>query len=223
MRRQIQKHLQVRSRAIRTAIARYNKMAIKMVPPRETLDVAKVLDYAFIGEFELLRFSRQDIRNQPWAQPGNREAMQRYFRIKAAEEEIRRLNVEIQRIVTFISDESCFITQKLAELSVINPLLAHEIEWRWNLRRAVNQSHIAALTKLTKRTGFSGTIQPGQHMVPNDISGERLISEHTQPLAGLGGQTNELTDVEGESGEVSEDDEIVNLAFDLQNWHDTIE
>lgn len=222
MRRQIQRHLQMRSRAIRAAITLYNKMAVKMVPPRESLDLAKVLDYAFIGEFELLRFSRQDIRNQPWAQPGNREAMQRYFKIKAAEDEIHRLNVEIQRMVTFISDESRFIPQKITELAPVNPSLAYEIQWRWNLRQAVNQSHITGLTKLAKQAGFSGTIHPGQAMMLNGIS--ENMSDDTQLAApGLNDRLGNETDVEVESGGLSEDDEVVNLAFDLQNWHDTIE
>jgi hypothetical protein len=48
-----------------------------------------------LAEFDLLRDTRQDIRQFPWAQPLNREAMNLSFGIKRAKEEILRLNVEI--------------------------------------------------------------------------------------------------------------------------------
>ena len=60
---------------------------------------------ATLAEFDLLRNARLDIRRLPWTQPHHREAMNLYFGIKRAKEEIMRLNVEIRRLITFMIDE----------------------------------------------------------------------------------------------------------------------
>lgn len=181
-------------------------MAAQLIPPRHPIDIAKALDYVFIGEFELLRFSRDDIRNQPWAQPGNREAMQRYFRIKAAQDEICRLNTEIRRLVTSIADESSFIPRKIKELSDSNPYIASEIQHHWNLRQAVNQSHLTALSKLKKRHGFTGTLQPGTRIITQgpivrDTLNSSIYQHPHEEIRYCG-------DLE-DAGELSEDDEIL--------------
>ena len=66
---------------------------------------ASVVQAASIADFDLLRESRTDIRSKPWTEAPRREAMNLYFGIKRAHEEIERLNVEIKRLLTFMLDD----------------------------------------------------------------------------------------------------------------------
>ena len=94
---QIGKALQHRSDAIKNALNRYNVQAAKLTPPRPSLSWRQIIDYSFLGEFDLLRHSRVDIRNQPW-KVTRREATVKYFKLCRAEEELTRLNIEIRRL-----------------------------------------------------------------------------------------------------------------------------
>jgi exonuclease VII small subunit len=54
LRRQIGKALQRRSEAIKNALNRYNVQAAKLTPPRPSLSWKEIVDYSFLGEFDLL-------------------------------------------------------------------------------------------------------------------------------------------------------------------------
>ncbi|KAJ7778073.1 hypothetical protein B0H14DRAFT_2401341 [Mycena olivaceomarginata] len=105
LREKIGKALKSRAQAIQHALTEYNAAASTLVPPRNQLVWAAVIQTATLAEFDLLRDTRNDIRQLPWAQPARREAGLLYFGIKRALEEIRRLNIEISRIITFGIDE----------------------------------------------------------------------------------------------------------------------
>src|SRR5271156_5544293 len=105
MHKHISNALKARSRAIRTALDRYNIAATALVPPRQLLDWEQVVEYAFLSDFDLLRDTRQDIRNRPWATPAARLAMDQSFKLRRAKEEIKRLNIEIRRFATYMRDE----------------------------------------------------------------------------------------------------------------------
>jgi len=110
LRRQISKALQRRSEAIKKALNRYNTQAARLTPPRSPLTWKEIVDFTFIGEFDLLRYSRADIRAELWVKPARREATTKYFKLSRAREELVRLNVEIRRLRTFISDEARQVT-----------------------------------------------------------------------------------------------------------------
>ncbi|KAJ7869704.1 hypothetical protein B0H14DRAFT_2571643 [Mycena olivaceomarginata] len=109
LRKHIAKALQARSKAVRTALERYNAAASVMTPPKRLLAWDE-------GEFDLLREGREDIRTEPWALPAGRAAMDQHFKILRADEEIARLNVEIPRLVTFMADEEDFLVHHEARL-----------------------------------------------------------------------------------------------------------
>ncbi|KAJ2968160.1 hypothetical protein NUW54_g13303 [Trametes sanguinea] len=98
LREKIGKALRTRAEAIRNALATYNRLAASLTPPREQLTWEQIMTMVSIGEFDLLRDARQDIRAQAWAKPTHREATQTYFNVERAREEIQRLNVEIRRL-----------------------------------------------------------------------------------------------------------------------------
>ena len=109
MRKHISKALQSHSQAIRTALGRYNSAARLLPTPRRQLDWKEVVKYTFLADFDLLRDARQDVSGRPWATPAGRLAMDLYFKIERAREEITRLNVEIRRVATYIRDENHFL------------------------------------------------------------------------------------------------------------------
>jgi hypothetical protein len=84
--------LKARSKAIRSALDRYNAAAAEL--GRTQLDWDEVVEYAFLSDFDILHDTRQDIRKRPWAAPAGRFAMDNYFKLIRAQEEIRRLNIE---------------------------------------------------------------------------------------------------------------------------------
>lgn len=104
MRKQIAKALQRRSEAIRNALSKYNEQAV--LCSRPTLTWKEVVDYGFLAEFDLLRHSRNDIRDRKWAQPAYREATIKYLTLCRAREELQRLDVEVRRLFTAIDAET---------------------------------------------------------------------------------------------------------------------
>ncbi|KAJ7803384.1 hypothetical protein B0H14DRAFT_3091989 [Mycena olivaceomarginata] len=121
MRSHIAKALQARSKAIRNAIERYNKVALSMEPPMPTLDWDQVVNYGFLGDFDLLRDTTDSISSRPWTRRSYRLAMDSYFKILRAREEIQRLNIEIKRVVTWIDNEDRFLRKKEEELKETDP------------------------------------------------------------------------------------------------------
>ncbi|KAJ7625466.1 hypothetical protein FB45DRAFT_751008, partial [Roridomyces roridus] len=116
MRKHIAKSLQARSKAVRNAVAKYNAAAAAVTPPRDPVDIEKVLEYAFLADFDLLRHSHHDVSRQYWARPAYRSVMNRWFRLERAREEIKRLDLEIRRFVTWMRDEGVFLRKREAAL-----------------------------------------------------------------------------------------------------------
>ncbi|KAG1731442.1 hypothetical protein EDD22DRAFT_749624, partial [Suillus occidentalis] len=138
LRQQIGKALQRRSDAIRNAINRYNLQAAALDPPRPRLSWKDIADYSFLGEFDLLRYSRTDIRQVEWSKPAYREASVKFFKLRQAHEEIQRLNIEVRRLRTAIHDEDAQMTATVNTLLDSHLTLGQELQNRWKLRSAVN-------------------------------------------------------------------------------------
>ena len=128
LRRQISKALQRRSEAIRKAITRYNIQAAALNPPRPSISWKDITQYTFLGEFDLLRHTRDDIRERVWARPAIHDATAKFFKLSRAKEEITRLNVEIRRLRTAIHDDEREVSQAIANLCNSAPMLASELE-----------------------------------------------------------------------------------------------
>lgn len=156
LRRQIGKALQRRSEAIRSALTRYNAQAAKLNPPWPPLSWKEIAEYSFLAEFDLLRHSHTDVRQDRWAQPAHREAVVKFFKLQRAREEISRLNIEIRRLRTSIHDETMHTNKVLEDLAVGNPALHAEARRWWTLRSSVNKQHIQRLDEIERFTGFSG-------------------------------------------------------------------
>ena len=101
----IGKALKTHAEAIRTAIERYNEAATQLNPPREKLTWANVTAIADLAEFDLLKDMCENLQRKPWAKPAVREAIRHHLKVKHANEEIKRLNVEIVRLITYMWDQ----------------------------------------------------------------------------------------------------------------------
>ncbi|KAG2114526.1 hypothetical protein DEU56DRAFT_933756 [Suillus clintonianus] len=156
LRQQISKALQRRSQAIRNALSRFNLQAAALVPPRPQLTWKDIVEYSFLGEFDLLRQSRSDIRTLDWTKPAHREATVKYFKLQRAREEIQRLNIEIRRLRTAIHDEELTVNATINSLLVSNKPVGLELQRQWRSRAAINAAHLFRLDRIMSQAGFSG-------------------------------------------------------------------
>ncbi|KAJ7080779.1 hypothetical protein B0H15DRAFT_924340 [Mycena belliarum] len=180
LRKHIAKALQVRSKAVKAAIDRYNAAAEAMLPPKVTLTWEQVVEYAFLADFDLLREGREDIRTEPWALPAGRAAMDQHYKLLRADEEIARLNIEIRRFVTHIADEEAFLVHHEQHLRAEGDLgLAHQVGIYRMERGRFNALHVDRLGKLSKERGFTGCISAGV-----SVCRERHVRLPAQPTEG---------------------------------------
>ncbi|KAJ7044323.1 hypothetical protein C8F04DRAFT_1027413 [Mycena alexandri] len=195
LRKHIAKALQARSKGVKSALDTYNTAAAALSPPRTPLTWDQIVDYAFLADFDLLREGREDIREEPWAQPGGRLAMDQHFKLLRADEEIARLNLEIPRFVTYMADEEEFlIHHELRLCNEGNPTLAHQVWLQRRDRSRFNIQHLERLVKLSKEPGFTASLIRGisvnkdRHVPPpspddNDIEMPDVQAPEDAPIA----------------------------------------
>ncbi|KAG2151063.1 uncharacterized protein EDB93DRAFT_1083631, partial [Suillus bovinus] len=145
-----------RSDAIRNTINHYNTQAAALVPPRPKLAWKDIVEYSFLGEFDLLRHSRTDIRDADWTTPAHQEATVKYFKLQHARKEIQHLNIEVHRLRTAIHDEKTKTIAMIDQLLITNSPLAVELRRRWQARAAVNAVHLYRLDRIESQPAFSG-------------------------------------------------------------------
>ncbi|KAF8156503.1 hypothetical protein K438DRAFT_2075523 [Mycena galopus ATCC 62051] len=161
MRSHIAKSLQARSKSIRKAIDRYNTVALSMDPPMPCLAWDEVVNYCFLAEFDILRDTRDSIRSRPWTRQNYRVPMHSYFKILRAREEIKRLNIEIKRVVTWINDKDLFLRKEEDKYRESDSALAVQI-LRYRLRHARSDTnHMHRFWTLAKLPSFTGSVSPG--------------------------------------------------------------
>lgn len=188
-----------------------------MSPPRQTLKWEEVVDYAFLSDFDLLRNTREDVSQTPWATPGARSAMDLYFKMCRAQEEISRLNIEIRRLVTCIRDEDNYLRTCEDQLKFTSPALAHQLAIHRNTRGRFNARHLKRLHDISTLPGFSGTLLPGlsarmgsgesasvPDVIPVDVLTDSMPTDNlSSPV--LCADTHEDLDDEEEEEEMAEE------------------
>ncbi|KAG6846906.1 hypothetical protein H0H93_011185, partial [Arthromyces matolae] len=192
MRTHMAKSLQSRSKAIRTAVNKYNTIAVTVNKP--TLDWAKVTHYSFLDEFELLRDTQNDLRERKWADPVIRETMRKYQRLKRAHEEILRCNVELRRLHTSIADETTLFNDIHSSLNPESNPLHGEVEEFITRRTGVNRQLMARITQVYQLPGFSGTPSPGTRKGQIKVNTSSIINEETDRATGGDGELSEASD-----------------------------
>ena len=146
-----------------------------MRPKRPLLSWENVVEYAFLADFDLLRDTREDITTKTWAKPASRLVSDSFFKMERAKEEITRLNVEIQRVITYMRDEERFLRRREIEIKGDDPSLAHQIYLLRMERGRFTDIHMARFIKLARNPGFNGSINPG-------ISVDRSLHEDEERM-----------------------------------------
>jgi hypothetical protein len=116
MQKHIAKVLQARSKVVKNVIDQYNDMAAMLEPPMPKLMWEEMIKYAFLANFNILRDTWAKVQLRPWTRPAYLLSMDRYFKTLHARKEIKYLNVEVQRVVTWIQDENRFLQRMEANL-----------------------------------------------------------------------------------------------------------
>ncbi|KAJ7159890.1 hypothetical protein C8R43DRAFT_881551 [Mycena crocata] len=168
MRKHIAKALQARSKAVKNAIERYNAAAMVMSPPMPELTL---VEYVFLADFDILRDTRAEIQSRPWTRPSFRLAMDSYFKILRAREEIKRLNIEIPWVVTWIRDENRFLQGKERELRETDGKstaqvdkdiqMAVQVQLYRQRRGRFDEGHMRRFWRQAETPGFTGSLKPG--------------------------------------------------------------
>ncbi|GAW02457.1 hypothetical protein LENED_004115 [Lentinula edodes] len=156
--------LQHRAKAIRNAVNEYNKHALMLDPPRDTLDWTKVTHFSFIDQFDILRDTRHNVFHEKWAQPLYRELMNRVYKVSRAREEIHCVNIELRHLHTRIVDEEKLFASTLEHLRgslMLGPVLEYVTR-----RREVNKLLISRINATYNLPGFTGTPHPGESINP---------------------------------------------------------
>lgn len=221
MRRHIAKSLQARSKAVRNAIDAYNEVAAIQDPRKPLLAWEEVVEYAFLSDFDLLRDSEGDVQRQPWARLAYRTIMDKYFRLERAREEIKRLNLEIPRFITWIRDEPQFLCEREAALRdttgkspqqvVEDLLLAVQVAQYRCQRQRFDGTHMRRFRRLSQMKGFSGSITPGVALEHPEYEHEELhvATEDEEMLQNLGGAGSD------DEGDEAHEEEVSDLVYQM--------
>ncbi|KAF9235506.1 hypothetical protein BU15DRAFT_16983, partial [Melanogaster broomeanus] len=105
----------------------------------------EVVEYAFLSDFDLLRDTRQDVSQHPWATPAARYVMDLHYKMVHAEEEIQRLNIEAQCFLTYIIDEECYLQCCEELLKAKHSALSHQVALCRKICGHCNMAHISKL------------------------------------------------------------------------------
>ncbi|KAJ7455142.1 hypothetical protein FB451DRAFT_1184469 [Mycena latifolia] len=211
MRKHIAKALQARSKAVRSAIDCYNSAACTLTPPMPQLSWEQVVEYAFLADFDILWDTRAEIQLRPWTRPAYQLAMDRYFRTLHAREEIKHLNVEIPRVVTWIRDENAFLRKmetnlrdeggKSEEQIVEDVQMAVQVCLYRRRRGHFDAGHMRRFYKLAAEPGFTGSLECGVAIERREIQ-ERLRELREQAAREAGEM-----EVDGREAEIGDDED----------------
>ncbi|KAJ7893589.1 hypothetical protein B0H13DRAFT_2234716 [Mycena leptocephala] len=186
----IAKALQARSKAVKNAIDNYNAATGLLDLPMPHLSWEQVVEYAFLADFDILWDTRAEVQSRSWTRPAYQLAMDRYFRILRAREEIKRLNVEIPRVVTWIRDEYKALCWKEQELGVEVGKTEEEVEADRGMALQVrshrercgrfDDTHMHQFWALAKESGFTGSLVPRKVLEPRARRARRVIGSEEE-------------------------------------------
>ncbi|KAJ7880727.1 hypothetical protein B0H14DRAFT_2566126 [Mycena olivaceomarginata] len=163
----------------------------------------QVVEYAFLADFDILRDTCTEIQSKPWTRLAYRLAMDCYFKILHAREEIKRLNVEIPRVVTWIRDENRFLRKMERILSdgegksdvekETDGYMAVQVRLYRQQRGHFDAGHLKRFHELARMPGFTGSLRCGVAVEHRDIQ-ERLRELRTELARGDGEDEMDVDD-----------------------------
>ncbi len=145
--------------------------------------------YAFIEEFELLRDTRHDLRDKPWADVDTRQYMKKARNVARAKEEIRRCNIEVRRVHTAILLENEKLDRAVqASRNEANPISGALADYSTR-RQRVNARLLAVLAQIHALPGFSGNPTPGRR---KGVAADAPALRSADEVPGLAEEAQEL-------------------------------
>jgi hypothetical protein len=190
MRQQISHNLKRRSQAIQNAVKKYNSLAVRLTPPKPTVDWERITHYEFLQDFTLLYNTRPEVMNKRWADNAIRFAMKQHLKVARAEEEIIRCEVEARRLHTYIHDQALFFEDLITSKADSEPApVVHALTQYANHRRRLNEHVMRDLSKLFAHPRYAGDRNPGvrEGCTPAPASSLRSDVTLPVPIEGLGG------------------------------------
>ncbi|KAG9120276.1 hypothetical protein FRC07_004303 [Ceratobasidium sp. 392] len=166
LRELIEKSLSTRSKALKSAVTRYNTLARNFNPPRKEVSTSEVMDMTKYSDFKLLREHRQDILVQKWTLPEVREATTHALRVDRAREELARVQVEARRLQTWARDDLYHMAETLKKLGSEQPLLAEVLRPQIAYHTRINEVTLSYVRRIEQSHYFSG--KPGCGTRPPD-------------------------------------------------------
>ncbi|KAI6110291.1 hypothetical protein EDD16DRAFT_1694427 [Pisolithus croceorrhizus] len=202
LQKHIAKALQTHSTTIKVTLDHYNKCTLAVQPPCQMLRWEQVIEYTFLADFDLLWDMCEDISQHLWADPTAHFAIDTYFKMHRAEEEIKCLNIKICQVITYMCDEEHFLHMCKEKISNIHPALTHQVSQCHKCHSQFNGSHLKCLHDIAILPGFSGTLHPGESALKGPVPIQQPLS--SQPLHGDTHQDlEEEEDIEHEVEEAS--------------------
>ena len=142
-----------------------------------------------LSNSNLLHDAWQDVQEKPWVCPINRVLQDQYLKVERAQEEIKRLNVKICWLITYIVNETEFLHAKEAILAKSNPIFAHQISVYRVERGHANALHMQHFEKLAKNPQFTGNITPGRSVLSIN---PMTVQQEKQAKCGHGSESPKL-------------------------------
>lgn len=118
----------------------------------------------------MLRETDGEIQSKSWANPSYRHASTQYFEHQRANEEIRRLNVELGRLLTKMRDDAVDYPHAITQLQSSDPPLAAKLQRHWTQLRSINAHHIWRIQQIMQLPGYSGPKNPGSRVGRIDVA-----------------------------------------------------
>ncbi|KAG2054248.1 hypothetical protein BDR06DRAFT_982467 [Suillus hirtellus] len=95
----------------------------------------------------------QDVSQHAWATPTGCLAMDMYYKMQHAREEIQ--------MVTYLRDEDLYLCKCEKQLQIIHPALAYQVSVHCNIYARFTKHHFCCLVIMSKLHGFTGSLSPG--------------------------------------------------------------
>lgn len=155
MRTHIVKHLTSRSKTIQAATRRVNDTAKEL--GYDVISAKVILSKVFLINLDLMGDARVDIRTKVWASPLTRGLVTLYYKSLRAEEELKRVYIEVRRLQTWIRDDEALMNRTIAQLkSDGHDSLRAEISSRLALQEQVNTRIMKQLRELEQLPEYRG-------------------------------------------------------------------
>ncbi len=141
--------------AIHNAINHYNALVPIQTPPHPCLEYSEVVKYCNFSEFEILKHSDHDLLSKDWTVLANRQAANKYFKLKRAKEEVQHCNIEVAHLQAWVDTDDAEMSRAVTAHGHDSAFVAHlKVVQVWH--HQANDHICAHLQQIYGLPGYSG-------------------------------------------------------------------